>query len=378
MFTLSESHKFIDENKLQALLQENDIDAIIAVSPENVFYSSGAYIHTQHSIRDRLALTVFSREHDPTFIVCNIEEGVAERQTWIEDLRIYFEFKETPIDILVEVLKEKGLEDANIAIEKNFFTVHYHEELLKKFGKRNFISAEPIFDQLRAVKNETEIEFLRQGSTVTREILDKVFATVKPGDTEKEISDRLIKALYDSEADAFEFLTLATGKRSLIPHLGSGDVPLKAGDVVKVDFGGLFNGYYSDVARTYIVDGASERKQYVLNSLIEIHKDLIKSAKVGIRVSELFHLCERLYEEKGLPFDMPHLGHSQGVGLHEEPIIHPYNDTVLEENMILNIEPRVRDHESNSGYHLEDLVRITKDGPDILTGAILEEPFVIK
>src|SRR5699024_6001395 len=100
--------------------------------------------------------------------------------------------------------------------------------------------------------------------------------------------------------------------------------------------------------------------------------------KVGVKVSELFHLCKKLYEEKGLPFDMPHLGHSQGIGLHEEPVIHPFNHTVLQENMILNIEPRVRDSESNSGYHLEDLVLITEDGLVILTVALLEEPFVIK
>src|SRR5699024_5668931 len=132
---------------------------------------------------------------------------------------------------------------------------------------------------LRFIKNKDEIEYLRKGSTITREILDHVFSTVKPGDTEKEISNRLIDAIYKSGADSFEFLTLATGERGLIPHLGSGNIPLEAGDVVKVDFGGKFNGYYSDVARTYIVEGASDRKKYVLNSLIDIHKDLIKSAK---------------------------------------------------------------------------------------------------
>lgn len=377
MKTLSKQ-KFINVDKLREKMKNKNIDTIIAVSPENVLYSSGADIHTQHSIRKRLALTVFSQEHEPTMIVCNIEEGIAKKQSWIEDIQIYTEFKETPIDILVKVLKEKGLEDSKIAIEKDYLTVAYYEELLNKLGSKAFLPADSIFDELRAIKNESEINNLRHASTVTREIMDEVFSKVKPGDTEKEISNQLIQAMYDAGADSFEFLTLSTGKRSLIPHLGSEDVPLKAGDIVKVDFGGKFNGYYSDVARTYLVEGADDRKQYIMQSIIEIHKDLIKSAQIGVTFADLFNLCKKLFEEKELPFDMPHLGHSMGIGLHEEPVIHPFNHDTLEENMIINIEPRCRDHETQSGYHLEDLIRITKEGPEILTGALPEEICFIK
>src|SRR5699024_4564553 len=103
----------------------------------------------------------------------------------------------------------------------------------------------------------------------------------------------------------------------------------------------------------------NSRQEFVLNSIFEIHKKLINSAKVGVKFSELYSLCKGLFEEKGLSFTLPHVGHSIGLNLHEKPIIHPFNQDVLEENMVINIEPICIDDESGSGYHVEDLILIT-------------------
>jgi Xaa-Pro aminopeptidase len=68
---------------------------------------------------------------------------------------------------------------------------------------------------------------------------------------------------------------------------------------------------------------------------------------------------------------MPHIGHGLGVGLHENPMINPFNERKLELNMVVNIEPLLVDNENQACYHLEDLVLCQEDGPRILTGDIL-------
>ena len=79
------------------------------MSPENVPYTSGVLLWTQRSIRDRLALVVWPKEGSPTLIVATQEEGYCREKGWIEDIRGYVQHVNSPIDVLAEVLQEKGL-----------------------------------------------------------------------------------------------------------------------------------------------------------------------------------------------------------------------------------------------------------------------------
>lgn len=369
----------MNTKKLNELMDNYEVEAVIGLSPENVLYSSGTNIITQQMIRERLALTVFSRAGKSTLIVCGIEESLASEESWIEDIRTYVEFKESPIDPLVDVLKENNLAQSRIAIEVDYLTYRYAEELRKQLPNLEIRAAEPIFDQLRSIKSDKEVEILRHASTVTTKVMMEAFNEASPGITEKDLGSNMIKKLIDQGADKHEFLVIGTGKRSQIIHPLAEDIPIESGHVLKVDFGGKFKGYFSDVARTVLVGDPTPRQEYVLSSLAEIHQEIIHSVKPGVYFRDLYNKCKDLFKKKDLPFFMPHIGHNMGVMLHEEPVISPVNNEVLEENMVINIEPICIDSESQSGYHLEDLVRVGKDGPDILTGSSLtEHPLRIK
>ncbi|UCZ52906.1 Xaa-Pro peptidase family protein [Bacillus shivajii] len=369
----------LNVKRLNHLMEKEGVEAVVSVSPENVLYTSGTNIITQQLLRERLALTVITKSGDATLIVCGIEESLAREESWISDLRTYVEFKESPIDLLVEYLKEKGLGTAKIAVEVDYLTHRYSQELTSSLPSLDIVAAEPILFDLRAIKNPEEVEKLRHAATVTTNVMEEVFQEASPGMTEQQISSLMIKKLIDQGADKHEFIVIGTGERSQIIHPLAEDIPLQSGDVLKVDFGGKFKGYFSDVARTVLVGEPTARQEFVLSTLAEIHREVIQSAKPGIRYSDLYNKCKDLFAEKGLPFFMPHIGHSLGLGLHEEPIISPLNDDIIQENVILNIEPICIDDESKGGYHIEDLVLITENGPDILTGSSLNEhPIIIK
>ena len=86
--------------EFQRSLGESGLDAVVAVSQPNVFYTSGAYILTQVSIPDRLAMTVLPASGDDALLVCNIEESLARQESWIDDVRSYVEFAEAPFGII--------------------------------------------------------------------------------------------------------------------------------------------------------------------------------------------------------------------------------------------------------------------------------------
>ena len=118
----------MDDNRLdrmKALMEEQQLDALVAITPENVLYTTGSYIATQKHIRDRLAISVFTQERAPVFIVCGIEESLAKEESWIEDVRTYIEFQASPIDLLVDVLKEWHLENGMVGMELNYLSVKY-------------------------------------------------------------------------------------------------------------------------------------------------------------------------------------------------------------------------------------------------------------
>ena len=79
--------------RIKKLMRKKDMDAVVALSLENVFYATGAYIMTQRALRDRLEIAVFPKKGEPVFIVCKIEERLAKEETWIEDMRTYIELK---------------------------------------------------------------------------------------------------------------------------------------------------------------------------------------------------------------------------------------------------------------------------------------------
>jgi len=353
-------------NKIKEIMQKKGIDVVVALSFENVFYSTGAYIMTQKVLRDRLEIAVFS-EKDPIFIVCGIEEKTAREESWIEDIRTYIEFAESPIQMLSDVLKELGYQKGKIAIEKHVLSTYHFLELNKVLPDIQLIEGQPIFDEIMMIKEEYEIETLREAAKITRKAADAAFIKARPGMTEKQLADEMNISLLQQGMDELCFMVLGTGSRSLFVHPSPSNIQLKKGDVLRVDFGGLLRGYYSDLARTAAVGEPTKVQKETYQKLADIQLEVINYITAGRRFCDIYSLCKNLYKKKDLPFNMPHIGHGLGIGLHEEPVINPLNKSEVKENMVLNVEPLV--FNDGYGYHIEDLILTTKKEPVILTGS---------
>lgn len=355
--------------RLRNLLCDTEFDAIVAVSPENVTYTCGVTIWTQRSIRDRLAMVLWPRSSDPSVIVCNIEEPQTRAEGCIEDVRSYVEFRVSPIKLLADVLHEKGLSSGTIGMEFRYLSAHYAAELKRLLPNARFADCDALFASARMIKTNEEIQRLTHAARCTERALLATFATVREGETEKSMSERLSANILLSGASKTEFFYINAGPNTGFPHSLAGQYQCKIGDIVKADCGGFYEGsFISDVARTGVVGKANEEQRSIWTRLQQVHHACISVARKGQRACDIFERMTQEMATAQLHFPLPHAGHSVGLTAHETPILSPMDQTDIEPNMTFCIETRVR-WPGRIGYHVEDLVLVTDNGPKVLTGA---------
>ncbi len=352
--------------RTRALMAEEDIDAIVATSYENVAYLSGAVIMTQRQIPDRLAAVILPLEGEPTMVVCTIEEAQARRDSRIPDIRGYVEFVTSPTQTIAEVVREKGLDRARLGVEMKVLSAHYFQELKDHLPHAIFVPADRTLDVLRAVKSREEIDLLQKAALSTDQAIRSAYECGGPGVSDKALSDALANGIQANGADSVAFLVLGAGPGAALAHPVAANRPLEEGDIVRCDVGGFYSGYYSDLARTAVVGRATPEQERTYDMLWQIHEETIQAARPGVRAKDLFLSCKKAFERWGLSLNLPHIGHSLGLGLHEHPILNPFNETILEEGMVLAIEPV---HRVGNGpiFHVEDLVEVTAGGGRVLS-----------
>jgi len=167
-------------------------------------------------------------------------------------------------------------------------------------------------------------------------------------------------------ADGTLFIVFGSGERSRLMHgMPTGRVP-KPSEIIRLDIGGTYGPWMSDLARVYSLGNPTEVQRRTYSNLREVEEETIGFIRPGVTAEEVFFASQAAFEKRRMPSHMPHVGHGFGIELHELPILRPGDKTVLEKGMVLNIEPVILDGDG-SMYHLEDLVVVTDRGCRILT-----------
>lgn len=361
----------MDFERAKLYMREANIDAIVATSPENVHYTSNSYIYTVLLVRDRMAFTVIPAEGEPTYIVAGNEKYQAALYSQIGDIQTYVEFQNYPMEALVKTLKEKGLADKRIGLERTHLPSRHEEYLGEQLPRAEFVDIKRLLDHLRMIKTRDEIVLLERAATATRKALESAFAAARVGDTEKQVANHLASNILEMGADFIPFLSVKTGKQFQISHHMPGPTKLERGNLIWCDYGALWNGYFSDLARTYAIGEPTPEQAENYRNLSQVYREIIKNVQIGTPLRRLYEICRQGFKGFGITLQMAHIGHSIGVELHEYPMISPYDDYEIQENMVLNIEPGYPKGEQT--IHIEDLVLATKDGPRVLTGRLAPE-----
>ncbi len=361
---------------LEAAMEAAGIDVLVGASSENFFYLTDTLLLSHEIIPERLCMVVMPSEGVPWALVCYCEEVQTRQDSWIKEVHTYQEFQESPMEALARLLKEQGWGRSRIGVEKRFLAGRYVEELAALLPEATLLAGGRAFDQARSLKTPQEIEILRAAALETeRAILDS-FNGSRPGDSEKEVADRISTRLLTAGGTS-SWIVLAAGANTAINHPWAGSKRLEPGEIVRVDTGASFNGYRSDVARTAVVGEPSREQRALYRKLREVELETISRVRAGTRACQVYEDFVGAFQRRGLGVTSKAVGHSLGTGMHEYPILNGKEGAELTPGMVLCIEPAVLDS-SGFLYHVEDLVLVTEGEPRILTGHMnADDLFVI-
>jgi len=246
-------------------------------------------------------------------------------------------------------------------------------------GRRRLVGLDGVIERQRAVKDAHEIGVLREAaarlSRVARGVLAD--AVVAPGRSERaiaaEIDHRMKLAGFDRPA--FDTI-VATGANSALPHAHPTDAVVGIGDLVVVDFGGVFDGYCVDLTRTVGVGrpGAEQRRMY--RAVYDAQQKAIAAVRGGIAADVVDEAARAHLVSVGLGDVFGHgTGHGLGLDVHEEPRVGKRRDDApasrLEAGMVITIEPGAY-VDGFGGVRIEDDVLVGADAGDVLTDVPLD------
>lgn len=365
-----------DLPRLKRAIAACEFDLVVAASPENVLYTSDAFVSTQIDIRDRLALIAWDGVADPVMVLCQVETGFVEQNSWISDFRPYREFVTSPIDLLADVIRERGAQRGYIGLEMEYLAASYLEKLRKLLPNARFGACETVFDQARMFKTPRERDVMANAFRGTEKALKETFEATQPGDSERDMCFSLADGILRSGAQSVAFSHINAGANTGFPHMDPSEYRVKAGDILKADAGGRYQRYYSNVGRTAKLGPLNDEDRSWWNRLRFIHHEIIDMVRPGNTGRELFERATKLHDEHYIPFPYAHNGHSLGLLVHEHPLISPHENIAYEAGMMTTVETRVR-WVGKCGYHMEDLIEVTEGAPVVRSNYFNNEEILV-
>jgi Xaa-Pro dipeptidase len=347
--------------RAQSLMAQSSpaFDALLIGPGTSLYYFTG--IRWWPS--ERLLALIIPPTGEPILITPAFEESrmresllySAEVRAWQED--------ESPSRLIATSLADRGLRTGRIGIEERLpFT--FFDHFRTAAPAYDLVSADPVTIACRAVKSAHELDLMRLASEATCDVYRAVFAKLKEGMTQEEVSD-LVSAGYAKMRLRGDALVLF-GSSAALPHGSKQPRKLKEGDVVLIDDGCTVEGYCSDVTRTGIFGKPSEGIQRAFETVRKAQDAALDAARAGKFSGSVDDAARAVVTSAGYgpgyKFFAHRLGHGIGLDIHEHPYLVHGSKTVLDPGMTFSNEPGIY-LPNEFGVRCEDVMAITSEGP---------------
>lgn len=350
-------------------------DALFLAPGTSLYYFTGL----RWGLSERLLGLVVPRTGQPILIVPAFEEGrLREKLRFPIEVRAWQE-DESPTKLAAAALADRGIRSGRIGVEEaTAFT--FFDHLRSAAPAFEYVSADPVTIACRGRKSPHELELMRLACEATFDVFRAVFASLKAGMSEEEIS-QLVEAGF-SKMGLHGGALVLLGASAALPHGSVQPQKLKEGDVVLIDGGCTVEGYESDVTRTGIFGGAPEKISRAFEIVRKAQEAALDAARAGHLSGTVDDAARTVITAAGYgpdyKFFTHRLGHGIGLDGHEHPYLVRGSKTILEPGMTFSNEPGIY-VPGEFGLRCEDDMVISAEGPaQLLTSGFavsLDEPF---
>ena len=347
-------------DRLTALVEAAELDLLVVSNLVNVRYLTG-FSGTNGIVLIGPGLRVFGTDF-------RYYERVRPQLTDYEVRRAQADILELAAKVFEERRPEQGR--LRVGFDDAHLTVRAHRRLAELAGDgAELVPAGGLVEQLRAVKDDDEIELMRRAAMLAADLYQWLIAEHGlVGRTERDVALALEVKAKEIGADGLSFPPIvAAGANGALPHAEPGDAEIPRDTLVIVDLGCVVEGYCSDCTRTYATGELEDEAVAVYGLVREAQEAGLAGIRAGANTREVDALARRIIDEAGYGEQFGHgLGHGVGLEVHEEPRLSPRVESELVARQCVTVEPGVY-VAGRFGVRIEDLVVVTEDGYEILT-----------
>jgi Xaa-Pro aminopeptidase len=356
----------VNLDRLSRQMNERGLDAIVARAGVNFTYLSGIVYpgtlarHVDLADAPRAVYLIWPRVGEPRIVLNAIAEGLARRDSWVEQFDVYEGYVEQPIERLAKALDGMGLSDAMVGFETNYISAADWDFLRTQLPRMCMVDSSAAMEEVRAVKTPGELARLKRGADLLDDAFLQHFPSVRPGTRERDLHAALVASCIEGGA---EFVHgILNSSRNTIAYAGESDFAFAAGDAIRTDYVAYVNGYPGHQSRCAVVGQPSDAqcREYAL--IRDIYLASAEQLRPGRTAGEVYQFVVERFAAAGLTYKSMLAGHGVGSWWHQqEPVISRNNPRRLEEGMVIAMEPHV------NHWHIQDMFVIRADGPELLS-----------
>ena len=369
--------------KAQDIMQHYKLDGLLVTTPQNIRYFTG-YDSQFWESPTRPWFVVVPASGKPIGIVPEIGESEFKK-TWLEDIKTWPSPK--PKDEGISILKST-IDD----LKKTYGQIgaEFGKEMairmpvrdlfkLKEIVKTNIVDGSDAIWEMRMIKTNAEVERIKHICSIASDAYYDLPSKLNIGDTEREAVNKLKIDIINRGADNVPFMPGISGKGGVSQIVcGPSDKVIENGDILFIDTGSTFDGYFCDFDRNFAFGSTTSEVEKVYEILWHATDAGINAAKPGASTFDIFNAMNKIISEgNALGNNVGRLGHGLGLQLTEPPSHRPGDNTLIKENMVLTIEPGMEYQEGKMIVHEENIV-IRKDGAELITKRAPKEIPIIK
>jgi Xaa-Pro aminopeptidase len=265
-----------------------------------------------------------------------------------------------------KVVKTLGV--SSVGFESRYL-VHADATSLPSPGvSADFVPTHDLVETLRAVKDRSEIQTVREAISVAERAFTVLRASLRGEDREKDLADRLESTIRSLGGEGSAFPPIcAVGARAALPHAVPGKKQVHESPILLVDWGARWCSYNSDLTRVLVTGPPTSKLEKVYQTVLSAQQRAIEAIRPGALTGQIDRIARQTIEDAGFGRYFGHsLGHGLGLKVHEAPGLRQGMETPLQPGMIVTVEPGIYLPEWG-GVRIEDDVLVTKDGHEVLS-----------
>lgn len=235
------------------------------------------------------------------------------------------------------------------------------------------IPTKDVIENLRMIKTADEIKKLRVAAEITDKAYVHILNYVRASVSELDVAEELEAFIKKHGCTSTSFSPIvASGYRASLPHGRASDKIIEKGDMITIDFGANYEGYWADISRVVSVGEPVPELRKIHDVVLNSFENCVAGLRPGLTDQEVDYLMRENIIKHGFNEQSgTGTGHGIGLEVHEAPLFSVLKDKVLEKDMVITVEPGIY-LKGLGGVRVEDVILITENGREVLTPSTKE------